>query len=133
MLVISFSAVTAYTFLMTQVVSNGMTEAYLYGLLILAGFGHVGVFIVLTVYAQATANFQYYFQTLFLLGFVRTGIGGPIGDALLSTGMTGLMNLRPDLELTIRELYGYTTMLGAAVICMTLCSMIRIRRGRRNI
>lgn len=132
-LVISFSAVTVYTFLMTQVVSNAMTEAYLYGPLILAGFGHVGVFIVLTVYAQATANFQYYFQTLCLLGFVRTGIGGPIGDALLSTGMTGLMNLRPDLELTIRELYGYTTMLGAAVTCMILCSMIRIRRGRRNI
>lgn len=55
------------------------------------------------------------------------------GDALLSTGMTGLMNLRPDLELAIRELYGYTTILGAAVICMILCSMIRIRRGRRNI
>lgn len=99
-----------------------MTESYLYVPLILAGFGHVGVFIVLTVYAQATANFQYYFQTLCLLGFIRTGIGGPIGDAILSTSMTGLMNLRPDLEVTIRELYGYSTMLGVTVICLIMLS-----------
>lgn len=82
---------------------------------------------MLTVYAQATADFKYYFQTLCLLGFVRTGIGGPIGDALLSTGMTGLMNLRPDLELTIRELYGYTTMLGVAVICLILLAKMTQR------
>lgn len=119
---ISFGAVTSYAFLMTMVVSKGMTEEYMYVPLILAGFGHVGVFIVLTVYAQATANFQYYFQTLCLLGFIRTGIGGPIGDAILSTSMTGLMNLHPDLELTIRELYGYTTMLGIAVICLIIVS-----------
>lgn len=119
---ISFSAVTLYTFLMTLVVSKGMTEEYLYIPLILAGFGHVGVFIVLTVYAQATANFQYYFQTLCLLGFIRTGIGGPIGDAILSTSMSGLMNLRPDLEVTIRELYGYSTMLGVTVICLIMLS-----------
>ena len=125
---ISFSAVTLYAFLMTFVVSKGMTEEYLYVPLILAGFGHVGVFIVLTVYAQATANFQYYFQTLCLLGFIRTGIGAPIGDAILSTSMTGLMNLRPDLELTIRELYGYVTMLGVAVICLIMLSKFRKSR-----
>ena len=119
---ISFGAVTLYALLMTSVVSKGMTESYLYVPLILAGFGHVGVFIVLTVYAQATANFQYYFQTLCLLGFIRTGIGGPIGDAILSTSMTGLMNLRPDLEVTIRELYGYSTMLGVTVICLIMLS-----------
>ena len=122
---ISFGAVTLYALLMTSVVSKGMTESYLYVPLILAGFGHVGVFIVLTVYAQATANFQYYFQTLCLLGFIRTGIGGPIGDAILSTSMTGLMNLRPDLELTIRELYGYVTMLGVIVICLIMTSKFR--------
>lgn len=119
---ISFGAVTLYAFLMSMIVSRSMCESYLYVPLILAGFGHVGVFIVLTVYAQATANFQYYFQTLCLLGFIRTGIGGPIGDAILSTSMTGLMNLRPDLELTLRELYGYITMLGVAVICLILGS-----------
>lgn len=90
--------------------------------MILAGFGHVGVFIVLTVYAQATANFQYYFQTLCLLGFIRTGIGAPIGDAILSTSLNGLMNQRPDIELTIRELYGYVTMLGVGVICLIMIS-----------
>ena len=85
----------------------------------------MGVFIVLTVYAQATANFQYYFQTLCLLGFVRTGIGAPIGDAIYSTAMTGLMNIRPNLEITIRELYGYTFMFGVVVLCLIVSQFMR--------
>ncbi len=32
------------------------------------------------------------------------------------------MNLRPDLELVIRELYGYVTMLGVAVLCLIMLS-----------
>ena len=49
-------------------------------------------------FAQATANFTYYFQILCLLGFIRTGVGAPIGDVVYSTALTGLMNLRPDLD-----------------------------------
>ena len=52
-------------------------------------------------FAQATANFTYYFQILCLPGFIRTGVGAPIGDVVYSTALTGLMNLRPDLELAI--------------------------------
>ena len=86
---------------MTLAVSKGMSEEYMYVPLIQAGFGHVGVFIVLTVYAQAKANFQYYFQTLCLLGFIRTGIGGPIYDHI-----RGGRHL-PDNALKIPETEGH--------------------------
>ena len=35
--------------------------------------------------------------------------------AIFSIGLTGLMNLRPDLELAIRELYGYSVIFGTGV------------------
>jgi hypothetical protein len=57
-------------FLITPYTENAM----LYIPLICCGFGHVAVFISLTVYAQATAPFKNYFQVLCILGFIRTGI-----------------------------------------------------------
>lgn len=129
-LFISFAAIVLYALEMTAVVSDAMDTRALYLPLVLCGIGHVGVFIVLTVYAQATANFTYYFQILCLLGFIRTGVGAPIGDAVYSTALTGLMNLRPDLELAIRELYGYSVIFGVGVL--VLIALSRFKRQIYN-
>ena len=124
-LFICFGAIVLYALGMTVAVSYGMPSKALYLPLALCGFGHVGVFIVLTVYAQATANFTYYFQILALLGFIRTGVGAPIGDAIYSTALTGLMNLRPNLELAIRELYGYSVIFGVLVLALIAASRFK--------
>ena len=60
-----------------------------------------------------------------LLGFVRTGIGAPIGDAIYEIALTGLMNLRPDLELAIRELYGYSVIFGIFVLMLIAASRFK--------
>ena len=119
------AVIVLYAVGMTVVVSYGMDTRALYLPLVLCGFGHVGVFIVLTVYAQATANFKYYFEILCLLGFIRTGVGAPIGDAIYSTALTGLMTLRPDLELAVRELYGYSVIFGVFVLALIVASRFK--------
>ena len=76
-------------------------------------------------FAQAPANFTYYFRILCLLGFIRTGVGALIGDVVYSTALTGLMNLRPDLELAIRELYGYSVIFGVGVLVLIALSRFK--------
>ena len=112
-------------------------------------FGHLAIFIALTVYIQATAPFKNYFQVLCILGFVRTGIGSPIGDAIYQHGITGLMNkhlaeigYQVNLSLlestsqlshigteamvtTIRELYGYTFIFGIGVLILLAASRFK--------
>lgn len=114
----------------------------LYLPLMCCGFGHLAIFIALTVYIQATAPFKNYFQVLCILGFVRTGIGSPIGDTIYQHGITGLMNkhlseigYQVNVSLldsmgrlghigteamvsTLRELYGYTFIFGIAVLIL---------------
>lgn len=48
-----------------------------------------------------------------------------IGDAVYSTALTGLMNLRPDLELAIRELYGYSVIFGVGVLILIALSRFK--------
>ena len=99
-------------------------------------FGHLAIFITLTVYIQATAPFKNYFQVLCILGFIRTGIGSPIGDALYQHGMTGLMNkylganFTPTEAMiaTLQELYGYTFVFGIGVLIFLAAS-----RFKRNV
>ena len=48
-----------------------------------------------------------------------------IGDAIYETALTGLMNLRPDLELAIRELYGYSVIFGVSVLMLIAASRFK--------
>lgn len=88
---------------------------------------------------------------LCILGFVRTGIGSPIGDALYQHGITGLMGKHlaeighqvnvslldsmgrlshigtEAMVATLRELYGYTFIFGIGVLILLAAS--RFRRG----
>jgi len=112
----------------------------LYLPLIFLEFGHIAVFVSLTVYTQATTPFRYYFQVLCILGFIRTGIASPIGDAIYNQAMTGLVTkhlvatggaFNPAILLSttdiatiggaaqvaaIRELYGWSVLFGVIVL-----------------
>lgn len=136
-----FAAVLIYVASMYFLVSPNTPIERLYLPLICCNFGHVVIFIALTVYIQTTAPFKNYFQVLCILGFVRTGIASPVGDAIYRSGITGLLGKHLaaigshiDISLqspaglgfigteamvaTLRELYGYTFIFGVAVLLL---------------
>lgn len=137
-----FSMILIYVAAMYFLVSPTTNIEKLYLPLMCCCFGHLAIFISLTVYVQATAPFKNYFQVLCILGFVRTGIGSPIGDAIYQHSFTKLMckhlseignqlnislqNSMNNLNFigteamlsTIRELYGYTFIFGVAVLVL---------------
>ena len=119
MTMLGFVFIALYELMMYLLVSASAPTSSLYIPLILCGMGHVTVFIVLTVYVQANCNFTYYFQMLCLLGFIRTGVGGPIGDAMLERSLTALVPYN-GLVLTLRELYGFETLLAVVFVVVIL-------------
>ena len=121
---IGLGAVLAYTVMMRFLVSATTPTAALAVPLILCGIGHVTIFIALTVYVQANANFTYYFEMLCLLGFVRTGVGGPIGDALFERSLTALIPYNGIVD-SIRELYGFAALIGTAALIVILAMRFR--------
>lgn len=146
---LGFSMILVYVASMYFLVSPNTAIERLCLPLICCNFGHVTIFIALTVYIQATAPFKNYFQVLCILGFVRTGIASPIGDAIYRSGMTGLMNKHlaeignhlniglqssmDNLEFigteamisTLQELYGYTFIFGVAVLILIALYCLR--------
>ena len=121
---IGLGCVLAYTIMMHFLISPTTPTGALALPLILCGFGHVTVFIVLTVYVQANANFTYYFEMICLLGFIRTGVGGPIGDALFEHSMTALMPY-DGLFGTLRELYGFAALIGTVAVAVILLTRFK--------
>jgi hypothetical protein len=92
MVFVAMSAVVLYNVIMSRLMSPDINIGKLWLPIAILGFGHVGVFISLTVYAQAYCNFKYYFQVLCLLGLIRTGIGDAIGIALWEHLLQGSIN-----------------------------------------
>lgn len=143
---ISMSAVLLYNLFMLDILSPDINIGKLWFPVFILGFGHVGIFISLTVYAQAYSNFKYYFQVLCLLGFIRTGIGDTIGVSLWEHALNGciqqhLVNIgqlsditgmkynvvsdlisREALLVTLRDLYGWAVLLGTSLLIAILCS-----------
>lgn len=152
---IGFTMVGVYVASMYFLMSPSTNIEKLYLPLICCNFGHLAIFIALTVYIQATAPFKNYFQVLCILGFVRTGIGSPIGDALYQHGITGLMGkhlseigYHVNISLldnpgalghigteamlsTLRELYGYTFVFAIAVLLLLAASRFQHQVKRR--
>lgn len=146
---VGFAMILVYVASMYLIVTPYTNIEKLYIPLMCCSFGHLSIFIALTVYIQATAPFKNYFQSLCILGFVRTGIGSPIGDAIYQHGITGLMNkhiaeigYQVNLGLldstnqlsqigteamvaTIRELYGYTFIFGIGVLVFLSASRFK--------
>ena len=121
---IGIGAVLAYTIIMRFTVSATTPTAALAIPLILCGIGHVTIFIALTVYVQANANFTYYFEMLCLLGFIRTGVGGPVGDALFERSLSALIPYDGLLG-SIRELYGFAALIGTVALIIILLMRFR--------
>ncbi|MCD8289429.1 MAG: hypothetical protein LUC26_05910 [Prevotella sp.] len=90
---VSMFAVVVYDFMMLTVLSPATNIEKLWLPVAVLGFGHVGVFIALTVYAQAYSNFKYYFQVLCILGFMRTGLGDAIAEAVWERALTGTVGI----------------------------------------
>ena len=141
------SAVVLYNVCMIGILSPDINIGKLWLPVFLLGFGHVGVFIALTVYAQAYCNFKYYFQVLCLLGFIRTGIGDTIGVSIWNHALDGCMRVylaaigsvadfsggqafgsladmisTEALLCSLRELYGWAVIFGVALLVAILCS-----------
>ena len=140
-----FLAMTVYPLLMSRLIWPGINIWHLWLPSFFLGFGHVGVFIVLTVYAQAYCNFKYYFQVLCVLGFMRMGIGDVIGIAVWERALTaqvgqflptiGMMadgngalpvgrmveavNQQALLS-ALRELYGWAALFGCVLLIIIL-------------
>lgn len=133
---VGFFMILVYVASMYFIVTPYTNIEKLYLPLMCCSFGHLAIFITLTVYIQATAPFKNYFQVLCILGFIRTGIGSPIGDAFYQHGMTGLMskylgaNFTPTEAMiaTLQELYGYTFVFGVGVLIFLAAS-----RFKRNV
>jgi hypothetical protein len=125
---IGMSFIVFYTVQMYFLMSPATNIEKLYLPLVCCGFGQVVVFITLTVYAQATAKFRNYFQVICILGFIRTGIASPIGDAIYSRAMSGVLSKhlallgeagQPQglpLQYTLQELFGYSVILGVITL-----------------
>lgn len=130
---IGFAAVVVYVGMMYFTVTPYTDMEKLYLPLVLCNFGHLSIFIALTAYIQATAPFPNYFQILCILGFVRTGIASPIGDALYQTGISGLMGKHlvalgaypQAFVATLQELYGYTFIFGVVVLVAIAASRFK--------
>jgi hypothetical protein len=119
-------SISLYLVQMMAIISPNSNIEKLYLPLIFCGFGHVVVFISLTVYAQATAPFKNYFQVLCILGLVRTGIGSALGDALFEMALEHYMLLNASLTISLREIYGLSIIF--AVIVLILISISRFKK-----
>jgi hypothetical protein len=101
----------------------------LYLPLVCCGFGHVTVFISLTVYAQATAPFRNYFQVLCILGLIRTGIGAPLGDAIYARALEAQVTIHSSLIVALRELFGMSIVFGIVVLMIIMASRFKTQVG----
>ena len=115
----SMAAMVLYELLMSRLVWPGISIWHLWLPSFLFGFGHVGVFIALTVYAQAYCNFKYYFQVLCVLGFMRMGLGDVIGIAVWERALTGAMG---DHFATIGAMADYAGGLSTAELATAITS-----------
>jgi MFS family permease len=97
--------------------------------LICCGFGHVTVFISLTVYAQAIAPFRNYFQVICILGFIRTGIGSPLGDAIYARALEAGMITHSSMIVALRELFGLSIVFGIFVLIIIAISRFKDKVG----
>jgi hypothetical protein len=140
---IGMSFIVLYTVMMYFLISPATNIEKLYLPLVCCGFGQVVIFITLTVYAQATARFRNYFQVICILGFIRTGIASPVGDAIYSRAMSGVLSEHLallgenvveaahtlPLQYTLQDLYGYSVILGLIALIAIAASRFKRHIG----
>jgi hypothetical protein len=141
--------IVLYIVMMSFLMSAHTNIEKLYLPLFCCGFGHIVIFITLTVYAQATAPFKNYFQVLCILGLIRTGIASPIGDAIYSHAIKSLLSKHlaaasygvnipaladigsEALIATLRELFAWSAVFG--IFVLILISLSHFKSNVKNI
>lgn len=136
LMTIGMASLVGYIAAMYLLVSPDINIEKLYAPLLLAGFGHVIIFISLTVYANKNVAFANYFQVLCILGFVRMGVAAPIGNAIYSRAVTGTVaqnlavvgaeGMNTVLLATLRDLFGWSFLVG--VVILLLIALSRFKR-----
>ncbi|MDR0561009.1 MAG: hypothetical protein LBG92_12670 [Prevotellaceae bacterium] len=123
------SFIVLYIVQMYWLITPYTETSMLYLPLVCCGFGHVVVFISLTVYAQATAPFKNYFQVLCILGLVRTGIGAPLGDAIFARALEAEIITHSSMTVALRELFGLSAVFGVFVLIVIAVSRFKNKVG----
>ncbi|MDR0511241.1 MAG: hypothetical protein LBH06_09140 [Rikenellaceae bacterium] len=126
---VGMAFVTLYAVMMYALISPYTALEQLWLPLVCCGFGHVAVFISLTVYAQATAPFRNYFQVLCILGLVRTGIGGPLGEAIYLRAIEAQIIIHSSIIVALRELFGLSIVFGVVVLTIIASSRFKDKVG----
>ena len=144
-----FALIVIYQCFMYFLVDPQMNIEWLYLPTLLRGAGYVMIYISLTVYISGFVPFQHFFQVLSLLGFVRTGFGSAFGSAIygrvmqhvlpgnyqllaadldavnpvaahIPTGQLYGETMRQVMLVSVKELYGWTCIIGIFFLLMLL-------------
>ncbi|GHU64349.1 hypothetical protein FACS1894123_08870 [Bacteroidia bacterium] len=126
---VGIAFIVLYLIQMYWIITPYTETAMLYLPLVCCGFGHVAVFISLTVYAQATAPFKNYFQVLCVLGLIRTGVGSPLGDAIYARALEAQMITHSSMLVSLRELFGWSIVFGVFVLIIIAVSRFKNKVG----
>ena len=121
----------------------------LYIPVMLMNAGHAAIYAALTVYPVRVVPFQHFFQTLSLMGFVRSGLGAPFASAvygrlmdvlvpqnmqLLSAEMDAVNGMAAGIPLgalygsvaeqallvSMKQIYGWVSIAGIAILVFIL-------------
>ena len=81
---IGFSLLTAYEYYMYFLIYPELNIESLYLPNFLKGVAHGILYIALTIYIAKHIPFKHFFQSLCVLGFIRTSLATPLGTAILN-------------------------------------------------
>ena len=148
---VGFGLIVVYQIMMYFLIDPGLDIEKLYLPAFLRSIGYIMLYVSLTVYMTAQIPFQHFFQGLAIVGFIRTGFGGPLGEAVyehwLEMSMaSNLGNLSGTLDavnpiaammprgalisetmeqvtlVSLKEIFGWTCIGGIILLVAILCT-----------
>lgn len=139
LLFIGFATLVLYQFFMYFLIAPGVNIEKLYAPTFFRSFGYTIVFCALTIYLEEMMPFQHFFHGLFIIGIIRTGLGAAVGSALYSFGLRSCMAdnitrcgiidtpefMQQITVISVKQLYGWTTLFGCAFLLILLLFDIR--------
>ncbi len=146
---VGFACIVGYQCMMYFLIDPRMNIEWLYLPTMLRGAGYIILYISLTVCVTGVVPFKHFFQFLALLGFIRTGVGSPLGSAIFNRWMNHLIPenmqlltsgldavhpatshiplgglyqeaMRQTLLVSIKEIYGWVCIVGLIFLLMIL-------------
>jgi len=89
-LFIGFTCLVAYQMIFYFIIDPRLNIEMLYPMSVLRGIGYVILYVALVLYTTEHIPFTHFFHALCLIGFIRTGIGSPLGSSLITNWMVYL-------------------------------------------